>query len=285
MKKLLAFRFDVDSVRCIEEGIPKLMDVGQRRGVRFSFFVNMGYSFNWAHNLRHFAKKRLGPKPVAVGPAVRSLPTKQKLGVAGVLKTMFLNPRLGDRYKSTFDGVHAAGHELALHGGTDHVVWQRSLGQLSDTDIDALLRPAYETFSERYGEPRGFACPGFVYNETVLSLLDQYGFKYSSDMPGEEPFHPRVGDRHFSHYQVPVNVAGEGNVPIIEQSLALGRPVSGIIDTCVEMISRRDFAMLYGHPYVEGVRAEILDAVLGEVESTHEVVTVEAYLDRWLARA
>lgn len=279
---VLAFRFDVDSVTCWERGVPRLMGLARSREVRFTFFVNMGYSFNWTHNLRHFVRKKVrgsGPAPRIRAP---SLPTRRKLGVAGVLKTMFLNPRLGDRYRSTVDALRDEGHELGLHGGTDHVIWQRSLPELSRSEIDALLRPAYDEFTARYGAPAGFACPGFVHSEDVYDLLDAYGFTYSSDELGEEPFRPSgAGGRVHEHFQVPVNVMGEDRVPLVEQWLALGRDEESIVEACVRAIRGRDFALLYGHPYVEGVRADILEAVIDEVSDSHPVVTMAEYLERW----
>ena len=179
---ILAFRFDVDSVRCLEEGIPRLMELSRTWGVQFTFFANMGYSFNWAHNVRHFLGKRLGisrvERRVESAWPCYSLPTSAKLGLHGVLKTVLLNPRLGDRYRSVLDDLHRDGHELGLHGGTDHVVWQRSLPDLDDGAIRGLLMPAYETFAGRYGRPVGFASPGFVHNPTVLRLLEELSFEY-----------------------------------------------------------------------------------------------------------
>jgi peptidoglycan/xylan/chitin deacetylase (PgdA/CDA1 family) len=278
LRKTLAFRFDVDSVRCIEEGIPRLIELGERRSVRFTFYVNMGRSFNWVHNLRYFASRRRRASRAARAPA---LPTYAKLGARGVLKTMFLNPVLGERYRGTFDRLHAAGHELGLHGGTDHVVWQRSLDDLSPNEVGALLRPAYEAFVRRYGRPAGFASPGFVHNDTVLRLMDRYGFAYGSDRPGEEPFRPSIEGVELDHFQVPVNVVGPSQVPIVEHMLATGHDEDEIVAACVEGITALDFALLYGHPYVEGVRAEILDAVISAVQESHEVVTVVQYLERW----
>jgi len=78
-----------------------------------------------------------------------------------------------------------------------------------------------------------------------------------------------------------VNAVAPTNVPIVEYMLAMGRDDEEIVAACVEGITARDFALLYGHPYVEGVRAEILDAVIAAVEGSHEVVTVEQYLQRW----
>lgn len=194
---------------------------------------------------------------------------------------MLLNPKLGKRYRPTMDALHAEGHELGLHGGTDHVIWQRSLPELTKAEIDALLRPAYDDFTSRYGAPVGFACPGFVHNTFVYELLDAYGFAYSSDEPGEEPFRPRQDGHEYRHFQVPVNVTGQDNVPVVEQMLAMDRSEEEIVGACIEAIQARPFALLYGHPYVEGVRADILGAVIDGVSGSHRVVTVAEYLEHW----
>ena len=276
----LALRFDVDSVRCCRVGIPRLMEAADRLGVRFTFFLNLGRTFNWTHTLGHVARKQLRRAASSASHAA-SLPTLAKLGAGGVLETMFLNPRLGRRFRATFDRLFEAGHELGLHGGTDHALWQRALGDLSDEQLDDLLRPAYESFRRRYGTPPGFASPGFRYDDRVLRLTDDYGFEYGSDMSGERPFRPRVGDRELAHHQVPVNVAGDDTVPLVEQMLALGRSDDEIVRTAADAIRRRDFALMYGHPFVEGVRADLIERIVREVRDTHEVVTVREYLARW----
>jgi len=286
MSGVLAFRFDVDSVRCLEEGVPRLMALGRSRGVRFTFFVNMGYSFNWKHNIRHFVGKRRRPA-ASVAPAApverHALPTTAKLGIGGILKTVLLNPRLGERYRTTLDRLRDEGHELGLHGGTDHVVWQRSLADLDDGALRALLMPAYESFSGRYGRPAGFATPGFQWNAAVFDLLDELDFEYSSDLPGEEPFRAARdgGGASWRHFQVPVNVAGAVQVPLVEEGLALGLPRRQIVEKCVARIQEREYALLYGHPYVEGVHSDILNDVLEGLGGSHQVVPVREYLRRW----
>lgn len=86
-----------------------------------------------------------------------------------MLETTLLNPRLETRFRATFDGLFEAGHELGLHGGTDHA----------------------------------------------------------------------------------------------------------------DAIRARSFALMYGHPFVEGVRADLIERIVREVKDTHEVVTVGEYLARW----
>lgn len=313
-RPVLALRFDVDSIRCIEEGIPRLRRLADEQEVRFTFFVNMGRSFNWRHTARHVLRGLVPGGPDAGGgsagvddveddPGIRdepddaplSLPTARKLGWSSVLRTVVRNPMLGDVYRSTLDALHADGHELGLHGGTDHAIWQRGLDELDADELEQLFRPAYETFESRYGKPLGFASPGFRYNREVLTLLDREGFRYASDMSGEMPFRPPLepvesdGQSEdpsrpplHDHYQVPVNVLGEGNVPLIEQGLARGVSENDIVSAIVDRITKRPFALMYGHPYVEGIRADLLGRVLDAVIDRYDVVTVAEYLRRWL---
>lgn len=282
---VFALRFDVDSVTCLERGVPALLELGERHGVRFTFFVNMGRSFSWRHTVARTLRsrrRRATPKDAGHSPASK-LSATAKLGRGGVLKTVLMNPRLGWRYRSTLDRLFEEGHELGLHGGSNHATWQYALDELGEDGLERHVRPSFAAFRDRYGQPSGFASPGFRYNEAVLDLMDSEGFEYASDMAGEGPFRPpRRGGRHrYTHFQVPVNVIGEDSVPVIEQGLALGRSSARIVREALERIRERHFALMYGHPYVEGVQWRLLDAILAELAGDYQVVTVAEYLNRW----
>lgn len=280
-----AFRLDVDSLICLEQGIPNLLRLGERHGVRFTFFVNMGRSFSWRHTIANVLRRKQDGR--RAGPASTPVPYKlsaaRKLGRGGTLRTVVFNPRLGRRYRAALDLLHREGHELGLHGGSNHPAWQYRLDELGDDGLERLFRPAFEEFRDRYGHPRGFASPGFRYNQAVLGLLDNEGFEYASDMAGEVPFRPerRDGASRHTHFQVPVNVIGERRVPVIEQGLARGQSDGRIVRDAVERIRARPFALMYGHPYVEGVHTRQLAAILSEVADDYDVVTVKEYLRRW----
>ena len=285
-RRLLALRFDVDSVTCLERGVPGLLRLGECHDAQFTFFVNMGRSFSWKHTVAKAAARVSDGRSTSAAdgsPSPHKLSATVKLGWKGLLKTLLLNPPLGRRYRSTLDELAAAGHELGLHGGSNHATWQYALDELGTDGLERLFRGALEDFRSRYGAPRGFASPGFRYNDAVLDLMDREGFVYASDMPGELPFRPLRGGgkSHHAHYQVPVNVMGERQVPLIEQGLARNHAAGRIVRGAVEAIRARPFALMYGHPYVEGVHWELLDAILNEVLVDYDVVSVAEYLRRY----
>lgn len=276
--RVLAVRFDVDSVTCLERGIPPLLELGRRLGVRFTFFVNMGRSFSF----REMVRARAGSSSSG---AVPKLGTGRKLGWKGLCTTVVRNPRLGREYRTALDPLHAEGHELGLHGGTNHATWQRSLARLDDAELEALYRPAFDEFTERWGSPEGFASPGFQHDVRVLELLDREGFVYASDMPGDAPFRPvRPDGRRYRHYQVPVNVIGDGTVPLIEQGLARRLAPERIVRDAVERIREHSFALIYDHPFVAGVHSGLLERILDRVSGDYDIVPMNEYIRRWKER-
>ena len=285
-KGVLAFRFDIESAQCLRVGVPRLRRLAERRGVRFTFFATMGRAADIGLEFRRrwsSACRALTRRP----PAVEQEPhlgVARKLGLRSLLETIVLNPRLGSKYRAEIDAIVADGHELGLHGGINHAVWQHELHRLDAGQVDALFRPAFDEFASRYGVPKGFSAPGFQSNEHVLEILDREGFLYAGDMIGEHPMRPEngCGGRHLC-WQVPVNVVGRGSrrVPVVEQELARGRDAAGIVEQAVAQIRKRDFALMYEHPYVAGVHDDVLDKIIERVEGDYEIVTVEEYLAEW----
>lgn len=42
--RLFCLRFDIDIYRCMRDGVPNLIELGERTKARFTFFANMGKS-------------------------------------------------------------------------------------------------------------------------------------------------------------------------------------------------------------------------------------------------
>lgn len=266
--KTFSFRFDIDSLADIEVGIPKLIELAKELDVRFTFFVNMGRSFRWSVvSGRWSAKpetKNLEPNSSLVAHHSSTL---KKLGLWRTIRTVVFNPNIGLSHKKILFKLLDDGHELGLHGGMDHPLWQWRLDSLSKDEINGLLEPAYDHFTRLFGKPKGFASPGFKYNRYVLELVDDYGFEYASDMEGEGPFRPEG----FKHLQIPVNVIGPDKKPLIEHLWTSGIGKAEIEEKVTEEVEKRDYAVIYGHPAVEG-RFQELSELLEWVRAKGYVV-------------
>jgi len=274
--KTLSFRFDIDGIGDIKVGVPKLLSLANSLGVRFSFYVNMGRSFNW----KVFSARRGSAKTEQVNSKVNSALKRKDLlkkhGLMGILQTVIENPYIGIKYKDILSKAASSGHELGLHGGMDHMLWQYKLNSMNYEEIRDLLTPAYNRFTEFFGRPYGFCCPGFSYNEDVLNLIDDFGFKYSSDMEGEVPFKPILGDKELNHYQIPVNIVTTPRASLINKLFYMGMNEKEIVKEVLSKVEEREIAVFYGHPSVEGIRAlTILENIIkSALNSGYEILTL-----------
>lgn len=249
--KTFSFRFDIDSLADIEVGVPRLIELGRELDVRFTFFVNMGRSFRWS-----VVGGQWSPKPK---PGTQNLKSEAsnvsrltshvvRLGLLRTFRTVVFNPNVGLSHKKALFKLLDNGHELGLHGGMDHPLWQWRLDRLEKDEINNLLKPAYNHFVQLFGKPKGFASPGFRYNRYVLELMDDYGFEYASDMEGERPFRPEG----FRHLQIPANVIGADKRPLIEYLWASGLGEAEVEEMVEIEVAKRECAVIYGHPAFEG---------------------------------
>lgn len=278
--KTISFRFDIDGIGDIRLGVPKLLNLSRELNVKFSFYINMGKSFNLRFFLQNKGLKILNNFLKSEGlnkKGQEKLSLLKKHGFRGIIETIIRNPELGIYYKETLFKVLDEGHELGLHGGIDHAMWQYNLHNLNFEQIQSLLFPAYKNFLRLFGQPEGFCSPGFVYNKYVLELLDKFGFLYSGDMDGEIPFRPILNGKEYKHYQIPVNIKGNNKIPLIEQLLVMDMSNQEIRDVVLCEVERRDTAVLYGHPSVEGAGAgEILrDIILSAIDKGYRVVRLK----------
>ena len=273
--KYLAIRFDIDSITCFERGIPKLKWIGRKYQAPFSFYVNMGKSFNFGVNVRSMLRRH-GTLP----PAAK-LGLLKKLTLKGLFKTVFWNPPLGKTFLEPLEELQKEGHELGLHGGMDHSLWQHGIHDMDYKQIADTFEPAYNEFNKYFGVPKGFASPGFQFNDQVCQILDVFKFQYSTDMSGDMPFPTVSNGRKYGFWQVPVNVIGQAHTPVIEELLAKQKRPDDISKKVIDEIRRHEFALIYGHPYVEGYHINILDSILAALQGEYEITTVNEYLNKW----
>jgi peptidoglycan/xylan/chitin deacetylase (PgdA/CDA1 family) len=266
--RTLSFRFDIDGIGDIEVGVPRLLSLADSFGVKFSFYVNMGTPINLRYSFINWLKKSFKKKK---NNKVRRISILNKHDVKGILKMVFYNPYIGVEYKGTLSELQSTGHELGLHGGMDHALWMYGLESLTVKELKNLLLSAYKRFERFYGKPYGFCSPGFNYNKHVLRLADEFGFLYVVDMEGEIPFRPTFEGKRYNHYQIPVNVIGESKSSLFSYLFSKGLNEKKIQERMVEEIMKRETAIIYGHPSVEGKKG------IGVLENVIKIIINEGY--------
>lgn len=272
----LSIRFDIDTLACIEQGVPALLRLAQELGVRFSFYINMGYSFNLRNALSRFRKGAESNNIVKLTPI-------EKLGLRKFLKTIILNPPVGASNISMLERIVEEGHELGLHGGFDHTQWQHFLPEQRNGGFTEMFDQAYVLYKKYFGAPAGFCSPGFKHNAMVYGLLQEYNFSYVSDLCGDHPIaKAEFGGKQFSMNQIPVNLVAPYSVPILEYYYALEMPTPQIITEVSHKIENRDFAVFYGHPCFEGKKGlAIMRQFLVSLVKTREIIPMSQLNERF----
>ncbi len=181
----------------------------------------------------------------------------------GVRATFFVPGWIAATYRSAVQEVHAAGHELALHG------WcHEPPGALSATELRETLTRAADLLADITGSrPAGYRSPSFRMTPRTFEVLAGLGLRWDSSVMGDDrPY--RIGPL----VEVPVDwatddaihyryTAGDARPPLGAGTLgaAWAAEIAGARD-------RGTLVNLTMHPWLSGrparVRAlrELLDA-------------------------
>ena len=295
MTRLFSFRFDVDTHRCVREGMPALSRLGRRLDAPFTFFVNMGRAVSRPATLsallgggRSSATEASGAEPVKVAA---KHPARRKLGTVGWLQAAILNPRVGAGSPAVLRGALADGHEVGLHGGRNHAVWQTEAAGWSPAraaaEIDAVLPDLERILGST---PAGFASPGWVTPPGLEAILAARGFRYLADEHGAPPAGSSRGARDGADAlpgepvsgaplpSVRTALTGEpGGVAYLEHLDAAGLSHrEALARFASDLDAAGDVAVVYDHPYWAGVRAlRLVEEMVGIArEAGFDVVPV-----------
>ncbi len=267
----LSIRFDIDTIPGVEKGLFNLLKLARELNVRFTFFVNMGRTFD----LKTALCGTRDDSGDSTGRGVRQTPVEH-LGVEGILKTILFNPNLGVEYARQIRRVLDEGHELALHGGMNHPRWQHGLSAMTTAEIRRTLDRALAVFREYFGRrPRGFASPGFNSDWRVERILSEFDFTYHADSRRGSP---RMSDSS-PIAVVPCTLMGPAGVPIVEYLLSQQYNRSDLVRHVMSELGNKKYACLYGHPVCEGrhyvLLKDILQRAMEEgwlIRTHHEIV-------------
>lgn len=117
-RKRLAFRFDIDTHKCIRDGVPALLDLARQEEVSYTFFLNCGRSISVLHSLSTVVRR-----PNCVNEEeVQMMSAIQKLGKRDYIIAATVNPIISN-YRGVVREIVQSGSELGLHGGRNHARW------------------------------------------------------------------------------------------------------------------------------------------------------------------
>ncbi len=249
MSPWLGLKIDVCTYDGLRVGVPNLLRLLDRHGVRASFFAALGPDTSGRAILR-----ALRPGFLA---KMRRTSAIRTYGLRTILSGTLLPPRHMHRLAPTLQAVVAAGHELAIHG-YDHRRWQDRLSGMDEDAVREEIGRAVTIYRQVTGQdPRGFGAPGWQAGAASLRVLDEMGFAYASDTRGREPFYPRVAGRKLRTLQLPTTF------PTLDEVLGLMEP-EGFVDLVRRGVRDRTWRVLTMHAEMEGKRfEEVADRLLG----------------------
>ena len=235
--------------------MPALSALAGRLDAPFTFFVNMGRAVSRSAVLGRLIFSSVP----SAAPDAAKYSARTKLGWRGYVEAAILNPKVGDAAHEVIRQAHGAGHEIGLHGGRNHAVWQHEAGDWDRARLEAEVDAVLPTLARLLGDegPFGFASPGWTTSALLPSVLAERGFRYVADLHGSEPETTSGLDPAPSPVElVRTQMTGEpGGVAYVEHLRA-----SGLDDVAMVRRFEADLyragptVVAYDHPYYAGVR-------------------------------
>lgn len=195
----IALKVDVDTYRGTLEGVPALLRLFDRHQVRATFLFSLGPDHT-GRALRRVLRpgflKKVQRTSVASHYGLKTL-------MYGVLLP---GPHIGRRAGGLLRSVVGAGHEVGIHC-YDHVRWQDFVAQRGEAWTRREMQRAAEAFQMVFGQAaRVHGAAGWQLNPHTLSLEEELGFRYASDVRGESAFFPVLEGVESRCLQIPTTL-------------------------------------------------------------------------------
>jgi Polysaccharide deacetylase. len=247
MVRRLAFRFDIDTHKCIRDGVPKLLDISRQYDVPFTFFLNAGKAVSILDSL-----KKLYSKKSSSIEQYEMMSAMQKLGKIDYMIAAFTNPKISD-YKSQIKRLLISGCEVGLHGGKNHSLWGGNSACWTIEKVREEVKWALNALREiePHFMPKGFASPEWNSPECLSEILKELGFSYYADLRCLRQDPVKIGG---TFPLIGVNLLGEpGGVAFFESCRVRNMTDDEIVHTVFDLICELETVILYDHPYYAGL--------------------------------
>jgi undecaprenyl phosphate-alpha-L-ara4FN deformylase len=192
-------RIDVDTLRGTKIGVPGLLSIMQRHGIKATFFFSVGPDNMGRHLWRllrpAFLLKMLRSKAASL------------YGWDILFKgTLWPGPLIGRKAAAEIRQAAAAGHEIGLHAW-DHHRWQTRIADLSQQEVLQDLGRGMHLLAEIIERPVDCsAAPAWRITPAALQAREKLPGRYNSDCRGHSIFYPLTDDGLLSQPQIPATL-------------------------------------------------------------------------------
>ncbi len=224
-RKTIGIKVDVDTDEGMKHGVPVLLDLFRKHGIKASFFVPMGKDHTGWTAKRVFTRKGFLKKAGRVGVV-------STYGIKTLMYGLVLpGPQIARKNSALMRRIADEGHEAGIHG-LDHVYWHDRIKHLGREQTEKILHEAFSTYRDIMGKPPlSFAAPGWMINGHALRYFERNGMVYSSDTRGSCPFFPRLAGARFGVLQIP------STLPTLDE-------VVGVAGTDQDVLKEHFFSLL-----------------------------------------
>lgn len=264
----LAIKIDVDTLRGYKEGVPPLLDLLKKRGLRASIFFSFGPDNSGKAIRRIFRPGFISKMIRTKAPSTYGLRT---LLYGTLLPAPLIVPSAPEIAARAAD----EGHDVGVHAW-DHVYVQDKLPEISKAEFLELFGRAHELFVKLCGrEPASIAAPGWQVSAASLEAEEELGLSYASDTRGHSPFTPVCDGRSYAVPQIPTTL------PTMDEILGLpGIDDETLPKRWIEMMDK-EWNVLTIHAEMEGIsKLGVFERFLDVAEAIGtEFMTLAEYAD------
>lgn len=260
--KFCCFRFDADTHICVIKGIPRLVELADDLGVKFTFFVNMGRAFDPTITVTKAFRRLWRSRSLG------AMSAGAKLGWRAALQAAVFNPRAGRSDPAALRHAARCGHEIGLHGGCNHADWERHAHRWDEARLQREIRMGLRWMQEgNLPRPRAFASPCWNSPLALPRVLSTQGFRFLADVhdPARQDL-TMAGDL----VSIPTNITASPETGGYLETLRLRDWNTGQVTSHfrAQLRQKASLAVVYDHPFFAGIHA--LEQVAALVQVARE---------------
>ena len=204
----VALKVDCDTYVGTRDGIPRLLDLFAKKGIRATFFFTFGPDRSGR------AVKRFFTRPGYFTKMFRSRAGSLYGFPTALYGTLLPAPVIGERCAREMASVAAAGHETGVHAW-DHVGWHDGLPKWSAPRVRSEAGLAHAAYERVFGRPASAAAAaGWTVTGTSLALEAERDLLYTSNTRVGGPFFPEIAGRAGATLEIPTTL------PTLDETLA-----------------------------------------------------------------